>query len=543
MCHGGRLRMMLRVDLGLAFARIVKGDAKGVAMRHATISRILTAGVLVGTLVMGSAPVAHAEPISNGQVAAAVAQLDGVVADLMQRSRVPGAAVAVVKDGAVLYAKGFGVRDVTTGAPVTADTVFQLASVSKPIGASVVAAAIGRGIATWDDPMQKYLPWFELADSYVSSHVTIGDMYAMRSGLPDAAGDLLELIGFDRSQIMRRLRFVPLEPFRTTYAYSDFSLTSGAQAVAIASGRSWARLSQDLVYSPIGMTSTSSTYADFLARPNRAALHVPAGDSWATRYKRDPDAQSPAGGVSSNVIDLAAWMTMVLDNGAFGGRQVVAPEPLAQANTAQIRRTPVADPAMLPGFYGYGQNINVSSTGRVMLNHSGAFTAGGSTTFTLIPDSGLGIVVLTNALGGLAESIAASFIDLAEGGAVSRDWYSLYAPFFAGQIAPDPAFATAARPPHPVKARATKDLTGKYANDFLGTAAVVAREGRLALVLGPDRVAVRLEHWSGDRYQAEIAISNSPISVWVDFAGAGPRATTVNLGIADDGTGLLTRLP
>jgi hypothetical protein len=222
---------------------------------------------------------------------------------------------------------------------------------------------------------------------------------------------------------------------------------------------------------------------------------------------------------------------------------VVAPDPLAEANTAQIRRTPVGEPAMIPGFYGYGQNINVSSTGRMMLSHSGAFTAGGGTTFTLIPDSGLGIVALTNAQAGLAESITASFIDLVETGSVSRDWFGLYGAYFAATTAPDPAFSDGARPRHPVKARATTDLTGRYANDFYGTAVVAVRGGQLALILGPDRVALPLEHWSGDRYRAEIAISNSPLSVWVDFAGAGTRASSVNLGISDDGTGLLTRVP
>jgi CubicO group peptidase (beta-lactamase class C family) len=505
------------------------------------LPRGVVAAVVATSILMPSTSSATADPIDP--IAAAVAQLDGVVRGLMLRSGVPGAAVAVVHGDQVLYAKGFGVRVVSTGAPVTADTVFQLASVSKPIGASVVAAAIGRGTLSWNDPVQQHLPWFALDDPYVTSHVTVADMYAMRSGLPDAAGDLLELIGYDRAQVLRRLRYVPLEPFRTSYAYSDFSLTTGAQAAAAASGWSWARLSQELLYTPLGMTSTSSTYAGFLAQPNRAALHVPDSAGWASRYVRNADAQSPAGGVSSSVVDLAAWLRMELAGGVFAGQRVVAAEPLAEANTAQIRRTPVTDPAVPPGFYGYGMNVDELSSGGMVLSHSGAFTAGGGTNVTLVPASDLGIVVLTNAHAGLAESIAATFVDLAQTGTVSRDWWSLYSKVFSTPYAADPAFADAARPDQPVPARPTADLVGRYANDFYGTAVVVRRAGRLALVLGPHYVALPLDHWSGDRFKATIAIENAPLDVWVDFAGAGTQASTVTLGLSDDATSLLTRVP
>ena len=511
-------------------------------MMRSRLSAAFVSAAVVGSLAFAVSPTAASAVPPDGDLSSAIAQLDGIVADLMARSGVPGVAVSVVHGDEVLYAKGFGVRDVMTGLPVTADTVFQLASVSKPVGASVVAAAVGRGIVAWDDPVQKSLPSFELSDPYVSSHATIGDMYAMRSGLPDAAGDLLELVGFNRAEILRRLRYVPLEPFRTTYAYSDFSLTAGAQAVAVAAKRSWATLSDQLVYAPLGMTSTSSRYSDFLARANRASLHVPDGTAWTTRYVRDPEAQSPAGGVSSNVIDLASWMSMELGMGTTKGREVVAGEPLAEANTAQIRRTPVMDPASLPDFYGYGMNINPLPDGRMMLSHSGAFTAGGGTNVTLIPQSGLGIAVLTNAHAGLAESIAASFVDVVQTGVISRDWWSLYSPIFAAPFQADPAFADAARPVDAAASRPTNELVGRYANDFYGTAWVVAKHGRLALVLGPDHVAIPLEPWSGDRYRAVVAIENAPLSVWVDFAGSDAKAASLTLGISGNSTDVLARV-
>jgi hypothetical protein len=250
----------------------------------------------------------------------------------------------------------------------------------------------------------------------------------------------------------------------------------------------------------------------------------------------------PAGGVSSNVVDLAAWLRMELADGAFEGKQVVAAEPLAEANTAQIRRTPVTDPAVPPGFYGYGMNIDALSSGSMMLSHSGAFTAGGGTNVTLVPASDLGIVVLTNAHAGLAEAIAATFVDVAQSGTVSRDWWSLYSQVFSAPFEADPAFIDGARPDSPAPARRSADLVGRYANDFYGTAVVVQRAGQLALVLGPDHVVLPLDHWSSDRFKATIAIENAPLFVWVDFARDGRKATTVNLGLSDDATSLLTRV-
>src|SRR5690606_10816515 len=133
------------------------------------------------------------------------------------------------------------------------------------VGATVVAAQVGRGVLSWDTPVVKHLPWFALHDPVATAQVTVGDLYAHRSGLPDHAGDDLEDLGYDRRQILERLRFLPTKPLRSHYAYTNFGLTAGAEAVAAASGVAWEALSDQVIYGPLGMHSTSSLYTDFIA--------------------------------------------------------------------------------------------------------------------------------------------------------------------------------------------------------------------------------------------------------------------------------------
>ena len=430
-------------------------------------------------------PQVSAVPIPEGQVETAVGRLDEIVADVRRRTGVPGIAVAVVSGGAVAFTKGYGVLEAGKRAPVDADTVFQLASVSKSVGATVVATRIGDRLR-WDTPVTELLPWFALADPRVTQMLTIGDLYSHRSGLPDHAGDDLEDIGYDRRQVLERLRFAPLHGFRDEYAYTNFGLTAAAEAVAVAAGTDWATLSETAIYRPLGMTRTSSRFADYIGRDNRAVPHMRTGDAWAPREQREPDAQSPAGGVSSSVADMAKWMLMVLD----GGAPVLRPEALLPAISPQAVSDPPYAPDARAGFYGFGFGVGYSPSGRVELSHSGGFNLGAATVFRLIPSAGVGIVVLSNAQPiGAVESIALSFTDLVQFGEVTRDWYATIAPLIAPVTAPLGRLAGAAPPTDPAPGRAPAAYAGTYANDYFGAIEIAEEGGGLVLKAGPKPVA------------------------------------------------------
>jgi CubicO group peptidase (beta-lactamase class C family) len=167
-----------------------------------------------------------------------------IIKDVIKRTGVPGLAAAVVHNGQVKFLEGYGVADKTLGNKVTPDTVFQLASVSKSLAGSAVARAIGRAVdpkpVDWTDPIVKHIPGFALADPYVTANVTIQDMLSHRSGLPGAAGDLLEDLGYDQSHVLTQLRLDPLNPIRTIYNYANFGFTAGAIAASNAMRQPWA---------------------------------------------------------------------------------------------------------------------------------------------------------------------------------------------------------------------------------------------------------------------------------------------------------------
>lgn len=438
-------------------------------------------------------------PVPDRNIDDAVALLDQLVAALMSSTGVPGMAVAVVRGEKTIYAKGFGVRALGTHSPVDADTVFQLASVSKSIGATVVAREIGRGQVAWDQPLRGLLPWFELADPEATRLVTIGDMYAHRSGLPGHIGDRLEDMGYDQRTVLERLRYVPLDGFRTRYDYTNFGLTAGGIATAAAAGTDWATLSEQAIYGPLGMTRTSSRFADFIDRSNRVTGHRIVDGKWATNTLRMPDAEAPAASVTSSVNDLAKWLSMMLGEGFYAGRRLVDAAALRAAVSPQIETSPAGN-GRDAGHYGFGFNVGKTSAGRRDFSHSGAFGMGAATAFRVVPSTGIGLVALTNGYPiGVPEILSAQFFDLLEYGAIQRDYQALIGPFFTALNAPEGSLVGVPPPTSPMPpSQSLSAFAGHYRNDYHGPLNVELAGGSLSLTIGGAPLRLPLAHWDAD---------------------------------------------
>ncbi|MFF1766653.1 serine hydrolase [Streptomyces sp. NPDC058249] len=532
------------------------------ALTAAAVASLLTAGcaasLSAGYAAAGAAGAAAPPPqpppqLTQAKVDDAVGKLDGIVRDAMKKTGVPGVAVVVVHKDRVVYLKGFGARHVGQSAAVDPDTVFELASLSKPLASTVVAGVVGGKSIAWDDPVAGHLPGFALKDPWVTAHVTYADLFSHRSGLPDHAGDLLEDLGYDRTYVLDHLRYEPLTPFRASYAYTNFGVTAAGQAAANVKDTTWEKLAEDTLYSPAGMNSTSSRFADYDHAKDKAATHVKAADgSWQATYVRDADAQSPAGGASSTARDMGTWLRLQLADGRLDGRQLIPAAALERTHLPEIVAQPPRAPAGRAGFYGLGWNVGYDDQGRLRLSHSGAFELGANTNVTMLPGEQLGIAVLTNgAPVGLADSVALDFFDTAQYGKPTADWLPLLDQVYRqeDQRGRSPTDYTKI-PRNAAAARSTDAYTGTYDNAFYGPLTVTAgKSGELTMSLGPKHMAFRLTHYDGDTFSFRTVGENATGLSGVTFKAApgsagpgGAKAAQVTVEAWNqDGLGTFTR--
>lgn len=495
------------------------------------------------------APEQQVKPLLDQQkVNDAVAKLDAMVQGAMEATGVPGIAVAVVYRDQVVYAKGFGVREVGKPETIDQDTVFQLASVSKPLASTVAAVAVGRKVISWTDPVIKHSPGFSLKDPYVTENATMADLLSHQGGLRTGAGDLLEDLGFDQSYILNHLNEQPLDSFRASYNYSNFGYTSGAKAAADAMKMPWEDLADDVLFKPLGMTSTSYRHADYAKAPNRALIHIPAGNkTWVAKYNRDADAEAPAGGASSSVQDLARWIRLQLANGSFGGTQVVDPDALGVTHIPHAVSGPPATPGARTRFYGLGWNVSYDDHARLLLGHSGAFNLGAATAVSMLPGEQMGIVALTNGRPqGIPEAICAAFLDAAQNGAPTVDWLGFTAGVFQKiDESEKPKVDYAQVPGQPRPARGNDFYTGSYTNSYYGPLKVTVENGGLSMELGPAgrTTTFPLKHYAGDTFSFESIGENGNGPAGAIFAaGASAAAPSVRLDFYDQtGLGTFTR--
>jgi CubicO group peptidase (beta-lactamase class C family) len=479
-------------------------------------------------------------------------KLDEIVKQTMERTGLPGIALAVVFDDQVVYQNGYGVRSTETKERVQAETVFQMASLSKPVSATIMAGLVGggkwnnheQGTFAWEDPIVKYAPNVVLSDPWVTDHVTFRDLFAHRGGLPGAsAGNDLELIEYDRDTILQRLRYVPITGFRDRYDYSNFGMTLAGDVAAKAAGSNWEDLSERVLFEPAGMASTSMRHQSYLKQANRAELHVKIDGQWKPAFKRKPDAQAPAGGCSSNVVDLARWVRLSLKGGRLGDQTIIDQEALDATHTPVImngRPHPnIAGPA---SFYGLGWVIGMTPHGEVEWNHNGAFTVGASTVARLIPSEGLGIVVLTNGAPiGVPEAIADAYFNQLHSITVTDDevfalWQKRFASI-SGELKPS-------KPENPTAARPDTAYVGTYTNPYVGDIEIVAQNGKLEIVEGPNHMRFTLEHLDGDTfiYTDSPEMPDYPADVKFTVGPNGVATALTNSAFNASGQGTLTRV-
>jgi len=498
--------------------------------------RILALPALALALACSGAEAAPT--LTRADVERAITQFKPVIARAMEDSGLPGLAVGVVFEDEVVWIGTYGVREVGKPAPIDADTLFQLASISKPVGSTLIARLVGEGHLRWDDPIVQYMPSFRLADDWVSQHVTIADMYSHRSGLPDHAAEDLEEFGYTQAEIVGRLHLEPLAPFRASFAYTNYGLTAAAEAAVRTIGMSWEDASRELLYLPAGMTSTTSRFDEYMASPRRAIPHVRHRDGrWSADFQQKPDQASPAAGVASTVRDMTRWLRLQLNGGVLDGERIVDEAALSATHTPHALLGPLQAYAARPSHYGLGWFVYTDEYGQMRWVHAGSFALGAATNAGLIPAQQLGIVVLTNGFPlGIPEALTDSFFDLAMSGRESRDWYAYYKANFEAVLYPQVQVDYTRPPADATPPRSLESYLGTYRNEFYGELEVVLEGGRLVMRVGPWRRPFPLGHWSGNTFwympPGEFGVAPSPATF--SFHGSEVRLTWGRRG--DDGS-------
>jgi CubicO group peptidase (beta-lactamase class C family) len=503
--------------------------------------------IFVGTLLLCLSTIASADdppkaPISAERVQSAIDRLDQLASDTLARTGIPGVAIAVVHQDRVIYKKGFGVCAAGRPDRIDANTVFQVASMSKPITSTVLAALVGEKHIGWDDRVIDHDPGFRMYDPYVTRELRLRDLLCHRSGLPDHCGDLLEDIGYGRQEILRRLQFQPpASSFRAGYSYTNFGYSEAAYAAARACRLSWDDLAAKTLFTPLGMTSTSFRFADYARAKNRARLHVRVDGKWTAKNTRQPDAQAPAGGASSTLNDLVRWMKLQLNEGQFDGRQLVSAATLAETHTPQFLLGFNPDQGRVSS-YGLGWNVSVERGGKTFYKHSGAFSLGVRTEVALLPSEKLAIVVLSNAApSGVPEGLTESFYDLVLDGKLQRDWIEFANRMFDEEVKKELGQERdySHPPAHPAPPLNLSAYAGKYTSDFFGLIELADVQGQLVLRLGPQSMKFELRHWDRDVFtyqpQGESAGGPAGVRFSIDPGGQADRVLIENLNIHGQG--------
>src|SRR5687767_4498890 len=259
------------------------------------------------------------------------ARIDALAQAALDAWQLPGMAVAVIKDDKVVHLKGYGVRELNQAGRVTPDTLFHIASTSKAFTTAAMAMLVDEKKMSWDDPVRKHLPWFQLSDPCADSLVTLRDIVSHRTGLK-RHDELWDYGTWSREEIIRRIGSVELtRPFRSAYQYHNIMFMTGGETVAAASGMPWEQFVTTRIFQPLGMKNTVIAHEEWLQKERTAShRYDPATNAVRPYAAVDYASLGPAGAIKSSARDLAQWVRFQLAGGAIDGKRLLSEKALEE---------------------------------------------------------------------------------------------------------------------------------------------------------------------------------------------------------------------
>lgn len=447
---------------------------------------------------------------------------DARVQALMRQMEVPGATVAIVENGVVTLARGYGLRRQGGTETVGPDTLFQIGSTTKAFTSAALAILVDEGRLRWDDRVIDHLPGFQMYDPWVTREITVRDLLVHRSGLALGHGDLLFIpaTSLSREETVRRVRFLkPATSFRSAYAYDNILYIVAGAVIEAVSGRRWEDFVRDRIFAPLGMDKSVTNDPDRLAVADRAFPHGRAGEirGIGAQVAFDEKAVSlggnsaPAGAIAAGARDLAKWLLVQLGGGRLpesGARlfseasaremwQPVVPLPVTPLPGA------LADAA--PRFRSYALGwVAQDYRGHRVITHNGA-TLGFRAVVMLLPERNVGFALAMNSedgpfLAGLQYELLDHYLGLPK-----RDWPTAFAGYIAERNARglEAVRAAAASCPESKPSLPLPAYAGRYTDVWYGPIAITEDSGALAIdFLQTPGMRAKLEHWAWDTFVA-----------------------------------------
>ncbi len=452
-------------------------------------------------------------------------KLDIYFQSSMQEWEIPGMAIAIVKDDTVIFAKGYGVRNIEKTDKVDENTMFGIASNTKAFTSAALAILVDEKKIKWDDKVTKYLPYFEMYNSYVTKEMTIRDLLCHRSGLKTFSGDLLwHSTSYSRKDIIERIKFLkPIYGFRSHFGYSNLMFLTAGEIISEITGISYDEFLQKNFFTPLEMKNTNTSIKEFENIENLASPHVKFNDEIIPIKYISWDNIAPAGGINSSVMDMCKWIKLQLHRGIINDKTYFSKEASHEMWTPQtIDRLSATDEILFPTkhftTYGLGWDL-FDYHGRKIVNHSGGLD-GMISQLVLVPEENLGFIILTNSINYLPYTLMYNVLDVffEEKG---KDYSSIFLNFIKQNEAYKKDFKIKTENERNKELKPSfkpEEYAGTYRSDLYGDATVKLNNDTLVLQFVPaPEFTSKLEHWQFDTFTVEFKNFPSLPSGTVDF--------------------------
>ena len=442
------------------------------------------------------------------------AAIDSIVERALKTFGTQGAAIAVVKDGKVIVAKGYGIKKMGSAEQVGPDTRFGIASNTKAFTATAIGMLVEEGKLQWDAPVIRYLPEFAMYDPFVTRELTIRDLLVHRSGLGLGAGDLLwwPASTFNRKEIVQRLRYIkPATSFRSAYAYDNVLYLVAGEVIERVSGRTWEQFVQERILNKVGMTASTVRHSDAAANADVAATHAEVDGVMKVIGPMTSDNTNPAGGINAGARDIAKWLLVQLDSGKLADGSRLVSARTAREIWTGVTPLPMGTPApeMAPlrrQFSMYALGFNTGDfRGKKYLQHTGGLP-GYLSWLGFIPEARVGVAVLTNTETPMYSALGWSLLDYALGTNPAWDFVGGQATLTQRQKAALAAQRTATAAARDSLSKPSLPLAkyaGTYEDAWYGDVVVSQANGKLRISMAhTPQLQGDLVHWQHDTFVA-----------------------------------------